>query len=244
MLTVLSATLRVVWARTGALFIRRQQSPLTLEAATGGGVDALAPPFETTVVGQVARENRPVLLQEGRTLVPGESSALVMPMSVGGNWVGVIYLGRAGARAFRPEDLTAVGALNEVSALAIDGLEQAHHQSHSWMLDAETGLYSEQYFSERVREERKRNKRYKRRALLMTFSIEGAGAEAPAALSELIMEHVRETDIAARLAPSKFSVLLVEAPEKESRKIAERIELAIERQFKGVTPVTVGLTVL
>lgn len=86
------------------------------------------------------------------------------------------------------------------------------HAEAGGVVDAETGLYSRQYFDERLEEELIRAKRYGHNVAIVRIALNiPAGAERPQVLAQagaLIKATVRRVDIVCRFAQNEFAIIM------------------------------------
>ena len=124
--------------------------------------------------------------------------------------------------------------------------------------DGLTGLYNHRYFQERLRQEWERAKRYRRPLSLILMDIDHfkrindtyghpVGDQILKALSRLIRENIRASDIPARYGGEEFAVILPEADLQGAAGVGERLRAQVaEAPFKvngREIPVTISLGV-
>jgi diguanylate cyclase (GGDEF)-like protein len=256
-LAVLTGALKLVRSQTGILFILDEsQSPPELfpEAAAG--------PYQTFftnysfklgegVPGWVAAHLQPVKIDNEAAVVNGEQlsslvsyerSAMVVPLADGDRTLGVLYLGRPEPSSFKDEEVEDLIEFCKHASRSIANAADYHRAVTQGILDDVTGLYNQMYFSERLREEEKRSKRYRYSVTLMLLDIDrfteynnafghDRGNLLLKELGEILREHTRETDVAARLQNDEFGVLLVESDLNNAIMIGERIRMALEARY-------------
>jgi diguanylate cyclase (GGDEF)-like protein len=119
--------------------------------------------------------------------------------------------------------------------------ELRKHLARRALQDDLTGLYSEPYFVEALKNEAYRVKRYERDFSCMMLDLDdfaligGAhGQEAADAVlkqvAAVLKRSIRDGDIAARFGGDEFAVLLVETPAIVATQVAERIRFEIAAQ--------------
>ncbi len=100
--------------------------------------------------------------------------------------------------------------------------------------DSLTNLYNRRYFEQKFHEEIARSERYNHPISLMVLDIDffkkvndtyghTAGDEVLKKLSQILLENLRNTDVAARLGGEEFAVLLPETDKEDMLQIAERL---------------------
>ncbi|MBI2252299.1 MAG: GGDEF domain-containing protein [Armatimonadetes bacterium] len=112
--------------------------------------------------------------------------------------------------------------------------------------DKLTGLYVQEYFVKRLKEEINRSNRYKRPLALLLFEIDfnyfiksydirwGMSYTILKQIGALLLKIYRNVDLAGRYEGELFGVILPETPENEALIAAERMREAVEEKvFRG-----------
>ena len=106
--------------------------------------------------------------------------------------------------------------------------------------DGLTGLYTHKYFKEHLAREIARSQRYKRPISLIMIDVDHfkkfndtyghlCGDAVLKAVSDIIQENVRTSDIVARYGGEEFAVLLMEAGRDQVRSVAKRLKLMTDQ---------------
>ena len=95
--------------------------------------------------------------------------------------------------------------------------------------DPGTGLRTEPYLHERVREEIERSIRYPSAATLLTFCAPRANPETVTRLGLRLTDDLRMTDQVFALSEGGLAVLLVETPEEGAHKVLQRLTAELEQ---------------
>ena len=126
--------------------------------------------------------------------------------------------------------------------------------------DSLTGLYVRRYFSERLKEETQRSKRYNLKFAFIMIDIDDfkltndtyghlVGDVILKELSRVITDNIREIDLACRYGGEEFALFLPETGSDGARSVAERIRKKIEESiFKAYNEklnmkVSVGISI-
>ncbi|HOF40885.1 MAG TPA: GGDEF domain-containing protein [Candidatus Hydrogenedentes bacterium] len=95
--------------------------------------------------------------------------------------------------------------------------------------DPGTGLRTEPYLHERVREEIERSIRYPSTATLLTFCTPRANPDMMTRLGLRLTDDLRMTDQVFTLSEGGLAVLLVETPEEGAHKVLHRLKAELEQ---------------
>lgn len=118
--------------------------------------------------------------------------------------------------------------------------------------DLLTGLYNKAYFMEAVKTEISRGRRNQKPLSLMLFDFDNfkelndtkGHIEGDRILKEtglILKQQVRSIDIPCRYGGEEFTVILPETSQDSAFAIAERLRLAVEAGFKGLTTISLGV---
>lgn len=143
--------------------------------------------------------------------------------------------------------------------LRIKGIQDRMHRSRRQLqrlstTDALTGLLNQRHFEERARDELQRAKRYRDQVALLVLDLDGygrvaaehgdeVGAEVLRAFSRLIIDAVRDVDLAGRLSGDTFAILLPQTHLSGGLTAAERIRRAVAFEPFHVRGLSMALTV-
>jgi len=206
------------------------------------------------VAGRVAREGRPLLVEDVSREAGLErprrhryrtGSFLVVPLVVRGRVLGVINLADKDADApFCAEDLEAVLAVTAHAAWALQ--RSALHGRmctlrEQAVTDPLTGLANRRYLETRLREEGSRAKRHGSSFTLTMIDLDNfkayndreghpAGDALLAAVARVIKSTARDTDLVARYGGDEFALVSPETQVEETLLLVERVRDAVERQ--------------
>ncbi|MBI2265151.1 MAG: diguanylate cyclase [Armatimonadetes bacterium] len=205
-------------------------------------------------VGWVAVQKTPLLIAEGTHITPerqelstilaSEKSALLAPLMIQDELLGVLYVSHTKPSRYTPWDLE---FLTHFTSLIAPALLLAHHYQQAvstGVHDGVTGLYNNLYFRERLAEEFRRANRYEHPLSLIMVDVdrfqrfnasygERFGDFLLRELGELLKGYLRDVDVCARLGNDQFAILLIQADKSNAILIAERIRLAIEMRAFG-----------
>ena len=205
--------------QTGRHFVRAAQGG----AGSAVGVEVIP---GVGVTGQALRERRTVV---GLPASPPVSSAAAgavaaVPALQGGRVIATLTIGRADARRpFTAEDMAALDLIGPVVTLAVSGSLQRQEMEHGSPRDAQTGLYTRAYLDaalEQLLALRRRTDPAERPPLSMIlFDIDSftrlndrhgrqVGDGVLRAVSTLLRQRFRASDILARVGPDSFFVVL------------------------------------
>lgn len=204
--------------------------------------------FGEGLVGWVANKKQPVKIENHSVTVDGETlatlinyekSTLVIPlMKRDQSTMGVLYLGRAQAKAFSDDEVKILMSINDLIAESLENSINYKHATEASMRDKLTGLYTKDYFKERFKEELNKTKRTGDPFAIMRIKIDqydeikkSMGEQAfngvMKKLSEILKNHTREMDILARETDDESIVFLAETEKQNAVLIAERIRMMI-----------------
>ena len=219
----------------------------------------LAIPSGEGPIGEVASEGQSMLLERGQSeqqapLLEAENSCLVLPLiSPEGETIGVCYLARHRAGSFTFEHTQRVQSFLGMAGLAVARILTERSRADGGLHDEVTGLHNGEYLNERVEEEVKRGRRYSYPVSLLLIGIDKferlSGGLDPEQVGDIlrqcsgvILEIVRDTDVAARISDHEFGVLLVHSNRDSAVPIGERIRSEIKNQQFGNSGLPLSLT--
>jgi diguanylate cyclase (GGDEF)-like protein len=156
------------------------------------------------------------------------SGGLAVPLAAEhGERVGTLAIfWRRAERQLQDEDLA---GFEELAAAFGPALENARLYSEARRLadtDPLTNLRNRRYFSERLRRECARARRYGRSLGLLLFEADD-GIDDLLRAGECIQGGVRGTDVACHLGDSRFAVIMPEAAEADVERLHRRLQFAL-----------------
>jgi diguanylate cyclase (GGDEF)-like protein len=197
------------------------------------------------VAGKVFRTGKDILIKDAlkspelkalkgdREIYPG--ALLSVPLKVQERTLGVLNVSKSVAGSFDEQDLELFNTLSLQGAIAIDNAILYKLAT----TDGMTKLYLHRYFQQRMDQEIKRSERYNYNFSLIMMDIDHFknfndnfghqnGDKVLKIVAQLVMDNVREIDIAARYGGEEFAVICPEKSAGDAITPAERIRQAIE----------------
>ena len=225
----------------------------------------LAIPVGEQVVGYVAHNNESLLIGDRSLEVAGRTldvltnqgrSAIVLPLRdpADGQVLGVAYLGRAAAFAFERSDLELCKEFLDLAGFAVARCQEFRVRASGGLHDVVTGLHNGMYLSERMEEEVRRGRRYTYPVSLLLIDIDNFTPMVERLeqdvldgilrqVAGLVLEAIRDTDVAARIEADDFGILLVHSDRESAIPIGERIRREVSEATFGTTGQPLRLTV-
>ena len=225
----------------------------------------LAIPAGKLSVGYVAATGDPLIIPQGRVEIKGKvletlegqgQSALIAPIRNPGDGkvMGVVYLGRPAPNAYKHQDLGLVEEFLELAGIAVARCAEFRTRVGGGLHDVVTGLHNGMYLAERMEEEVRRGRRYTYPVSLLLVDIDNFTPMAERLepevldnvlrqLAGLILEAIRDTDVAARIEGDDFGVLLVHSARDSAVPIGERIRQEVSDATFGTPGQPLRLTV-
>ncbi|MCR5662123.1 MAG: diguanylate cyclase [bacterium] len=168
------------------------------------------------------------------TVVEEERSALVSPLAIPSQTIGVVYLGRAEEDAFTEQELDLLVDFCEMASVSLGNSILYQRAVTQGLNDVLTGCHNSLFLEERMREELKRGNRYMYSVSLILVDIDGFGQINEVLgkdvgdcvlreTAELLRKATRETDVLARLDADDFAVLLDHSDRSNSFEVGRRI---------------------
>jgi len=113
--------------------------------------------------------------------------------------------------------------------------------------DALTGLFNRRFLYERFREETIRAHRYRHPVTLISFDVDEFkkinderghvfGDQVLRGVGEVLHEHIRQTDVPARIGGDEFAILLIETGADEGREVAEKLQRTLRARMTELGP--------
>lgn len=200
------------------------------------------------IPGWVAEYQKPIKIDDGsitldgkeiNTLLNYEKSALAVPILYEEEILGVLYLGRQEKTGFTAENMELLTQYAGMAAITLQNSQLFQRTVSSGLFDDITAIYNSIYFNERFGEETKRSQRYKTNLSLLLMEVDNFagitseygsdwGDSILREVAEVVKEHTRETDVAARIQAGQFAIILLQSDKNNAIAIAERIRAAFE----------------
>ncbi len=186
-------------------------------------------------------------------------SAVVAPLLLGEQVVGILMLDAATRQTFAESDLRVLTAFAATASVAIRNAQLYAEVQRQAITDHLTSLYNRRGFFELGQRELERARRFKHALSVILFDVDrfkaindtfghAIGDQVIYAIAERCRKNLRHIDILARYGGEEFSVLLPETDLPTGYRVAERLRASIaekpvetERGDVAVT-VSVGLT--
>lgn len=229
------------------------------ELQPGGLTDRALNCGEILFVNDTARTTyftNPVALKEGIR------SLICIPLNVQSRTVGILYLDDFVPREFDRERMKLLAVLASFAAMAIENAQLHMRTRVMAITDSLTGLYNHRYFQQVFSRELNRAKRYEKPLALIMLDVDDFkkfndtyghphGDKVLAAMGEILVEALRNSDLAFRYGGEEFIALLPETDFPNALQVAERLRELVERNsavfLRGIAPhgvtVSVGVAV-
>lgn len=239
--------------------------PEVADAADTDFFRELAIPAGEQSVGYVAASNTAIHIPNTRVEVEGVvlevlanqgQSAIILPLRNPGDGqvLGVVYLGRQAPGAFERSDQVLCEEFLELAGLAVARCQEFRLRVVGGLHDTVTGLHNGMYLAERMEEEVRRGRRYTYPVSLLLVDVDNFTPMAERLdrdvldnvlrqLAGLILEAIRDTDVASRIEADDFGVLLVHSDRDSAVPIGERIRQEVSETTFGTPGQPLRLTV-
>ena len=227
-----------------------QGDELFIRVAHGLGEDVISKVrfrLDEGVSGKVARSGKAVLIQDvtkekGFLYYKGFKkdigSFLSVPLIVKGEVIGILNTHKPQKNAFRKSDLELFTAVAEHVSVAIEKARLFEKTKEDAARDELTKLYNRRFFFEKLGQELKRAKRYKRGFSIIIMDIDHfknyndlyghiQGDNALRQTARIMEEALRGEDIVARFGGEEFIMLLPEVDKKHAVMAAEKLRKRI-----------------
>lgn len=225
----------------------------------------LAVPVGEQAVGWVAATGRPLRINDSKVQTKDGTfevlenqgrSALIMPLrdAEQDKTIGVLYMGREEVNGFNQELQNNLEEFLSLASVAVARCLEFRYRVGGGLHDPVTGLHNGMYLAERMEEEVRRGRRYTYPVSLLMVDIdrftpmqEKLGTDVIdnilRQISGLIIEAIRDTDVAARIDGDDFGVLLVHSDRDSAVPIGERIRQEVSQTTFGTPGQPLRLTV-
>lgn len=153
-------------------------------------------------------------------------------VSTGGEPVGaIVVFWRRSDRVLSDDDVAFLEEVADIVAPAARNAQQLVAAREAAQTDETTGLPNRRFFVDALRRECARARRYNHRLTLLV--LEANGSPAPpgsslAAAADQLTANIRASDVASRLGPGKFAVLLPETALEDATVVHRRIVPSVQ----------------
>jgi diguanylate cyclase (GGDEF)-like protein len=170
----------------------------------------------------------------------GIRSLICVPLLFQNRIMGILYLDDFVPREFDREKLNLLSILASFAAMAIHNATLHRRTKLMAITDSLTGLHNHRYFKQLFKHEMARAKRYQKPFSIIMLDVDdfksyndsfghGAGDELLKLMGSLILQTVRNVDVAFRYGGEEFIVLLPETQLDKAILAAERLRQSIEK---------------
>ncbi|MEZ5357598.1 MAG: sensor domain-containing diguanylate cyclase [Candidatus Zixiibacteriota bacterium] len=178
-------------------------------------------------------------------LLQSAKSVMVVPMITHSKTTGVLTAESPRIEAFSEQDEAFLSVLARSAAMALENAVLHRKTEELTIIDDLTGVYNFRYFSDKIREEKRRAVRYDQPLSLIMLDIDWfkkfndnygheVGNQVLVRLVTVIRQCIRDVDILCRYGGEEFIIILPQTPDNEAKRIAERIRGEVERaEFGG-----------
>ncbi|MDR1695804.1 MAG: sensor domain-containing diguanylate cyclase [Endomicrobium sp.] len=186
-------------------------------------------------------------------------SVIAVPIEVNGNFWGIIKGTSYKANNFNDSDLRLLSILSGIASTVLNNVHLYKKVSELAITDGLTGLFTQSYFKERLREEINRSRSNKVSLTVGILDIDffkkindtyghQAGDVILRQLALLLRGRFRETDLIARYGGEEFGVIMLHTDPKEAFKVLDEIRKTVEKErffipAEGYSPAQVKVTV-
>lgn len=209
--------------------------------------------FGEDLVGRVAERQTPMIVADIRRdprhcasrlsgrqkLTMGPVSQLLLPMTAGGELIGVVEFERDAWAAFRQADRERLGSLTTLAAMGVANIRRHNDICRLAVTDGLTGLYNKRHISQLLYEEVRRSDRYGHSVSVLMMDLDNfksyndtyghpQGDVLLHQVARIIQQAVRTSDSVGRYGGEEFMVVMPETSPAAARATAERIRRTIE----------------
>ena len=186
-------------------------------------------------------------------------SIIAVPVEVNGVFWGILRGTASKKNAFKDADLRLLSILSGIVSTVLNNAYLYLKIQDLAITDGLTGLYTQSYFKERLKEEMKRSKSNRVPLSVAILDIDffkkindayghQAGDVILRQVAALLRGRFRETDLLSRYGGEEFGVIMLHTDEKEAEKVLEEIRSSIEKErfflpIESYHPVQVRITV-
>ena len=186
-------------------------------------------------------------------------SVIAVPIEVNGVFWGILRGTSSKPHNFEDADLRLLSILSGIVSTVLNNAYLYQKIQDLAITDGLTGLYTQSYFKERLKEEIKRAKSNKVPLSVAILDIDffkkindtyghQAGDVILRQVSGLLRGRFRETDLLSRYGGEEFGVIMLHTDAVEAKKVLEEIRISIEKErfflpIESYHPVQVKITV-
>lgn len=168
-------------------------------------------------------------------------SVIAVPVEVNGNFWGILRGTSHQTNAFNDSDLRLLSILSSTVSSVLSNAYLYRRLKDLSITDGLTGLYTQSYFKERLREEMYRSRSNKIPLTVAIIDIDffknindtyghQAGDTVLNQIALLLMGRFRETDLIARYGGEEFGVIMLHTDRKEAFKVLDEVRRSIEKE--------------
>jgi len=226
-----------------------QIKPSRLISPYGDFIQGYSFTQENGVVNWVIKEKRALLLEDTQksrleNLIHEERSVIIAPLIVENQITGAIYIGSPKPKAYNSEHISLLRTMAYTIAMAIRNAELYEKTAALAITDGLTGLFTHRYFQERLGQAVDWCRQFNRQLSLLLVDTDHfkkyndtlghpEGDQVLKEISQLLKNHVRESDIVSRYGGDEFAIILRETDKRKAIEIAESIRRAFETKFSS-----------
>jgi GGDEF domain-containing protein len=167
-------------------------------------------------------------------LLKSARSAMLVPMVTYGKTTGLLLAESPRKGAFEERDEQFLSVLARSAAMALENAILHRKMEELTIIDDLTGVHNYRYFSEKIKEEKRRAVRYELPISLIMLDIDWfknfndnygheVGNQVLIRLVDVIKQCIRDVDILCRYGGEEFIIILPQTVEREAFRIAQRI---------------------
>jgi diguanylate cyclase (GGDEF)-like protein len=213
------------------------------------------------LLGQVVAARQPVITHDlgGDAPESGDlAAAMVVPLAVEDQLIGMVLAGSRQPQAFDSEHLRLFTILANQAAVAIENAILYHRTEQLAITDPMTGLYNYRFFFSRLGEGIRKARAAAGHLGLVYLDINDfsqynneyghlAGDSLLRQFAAFLREHIRDSDLPARYAGDEFAIILPDASRAACEQVANRLLSALSvtefRAGEGGPAVTFSISV-
>lgn len=176
----------------------------------------------------------------GRSLFLPIRTTLIVPLRIELQTIGTINLYHSKPDAFGPDEIRMAGYLGEIAARALENAKQYTETRETAFTDALTGLRNARFMRNRLVEEMNRALKTNSPLALLGMDLDGfkaindnyghgKGDEILRRAGQILTSHVRNYDLAVRIAGDEFAVMLPDTDMERAEIVSEKIKAEIDR---------------
>jgi diguanylate cyclase (GGDEF)-like protein len=225
--------------------VRPEGREIDFRAQSGGGHSSLPDGLGRVgmgvgLVGQAVRTGQMVLVEDvghspnAMPVYPNSESALAIPLIWGNKTLGVLNIESGRPRAFGREQILVLKTMADQLGAALDNIMAFEHMQQQAVTDSLTGLKTRRYFAESLHSEWKRAQRTGRPFSVLLIDLDNfksindshghlVGDKVLCAVSRILEQKCRGSNIVARYGGDEFTILLPETSMEQARTLSFRL---------------------